>query len=47
MREQVLAFFGPQSEDNEAKRALADHLQAFVTAPSLAERLDAWLRLIH
>lgn len=47
VREQVLAFFGPQSEENEAKRALADHLQAFVTAPSLAERLDAWLRLIH
>jgi site-specific recombinase len=47
IREQVLAFFGPKSTNNETQRALADHLQAFVAAPSLAERLDAWLRLIH
>jgi hypothetical protein len=27
VREQVLAFFGPQSEEHETKRALADHLR--------------------
>ncbi|MDP1769309.1 MAG: hypothetical protein Q8L74_10970 [Nitrospirota bacterium] len=47
VREQVLAFFGPSSADNETRNALADHLQDFVNAESLGDRLDAWLRLIH
>lgn len=47
VRDQVLAFFGPSSADNETRRALADHLQEFVGAESLGDRLDAWLRLIH
>lgn len=47
VREQVLAFFGPSSADNPTRNALATHLQDFVTAESLGDRLDAWLRLIH
>ncbi|MCC6140639.1 MAG: hypothetical protein IT389_08490 [Nitrospira sp.] len=47
VRERVLAFFGPASHDNATRVALADHLQALVSAESLGDRLDAWLRLIH
>lgn len=47
VREQVLAFFGPSSHRNPTRTALADHLQSFVSAESLGDRLDAWLRLIH
>lgn len=47
VREQVLAFFGASSAENETRNALATHLQDFVTAEHLGDRLDAWLRLIH
>ena len=47
LRERVLTFFGPSSADNPTRVALADHLHAFVSAESLGDRLDAWLRLIH
>lgn len=47
MRQQVLAFFGPASAENPTRSALANHLQDFVVADSLGDRLDAWLRLIH
>ena len=47
VRDQVLAFFGPSSADNPTRAALAGHLQALVSAESLGDRLDAWLRLIH
>jgi site-specific recombinase len=47
VRERVLAFFGPSSLTNPTRVALADHLQAFVSAESLGDRLDAWLQLVH
>ena len=47
IREQVLAFFGPSSAGNDTRDALATHLQHLVSAESLGDRLDAWLRLIH
>ena len=43
----VLAFFGPASGDNPTRAELADRLQEFVSAESLGDRLDAWLRVIH
>jgi len=47
VRERVLAFFGPSSQENPTRVALADHLQVFVSAESLGDRLDAWLSLVH
>ncbi|MGA6828579.1 hypothetical protein ACO9S2_13320 [Nitrospira sp. NS4] len=47
VREQVLAFFGPSSVGSETRNALATHLQDLVSAGSLGDRLEAWLRLIH
>jgi site-specific recombinase len=47
VREQVLGFFGPAAAGNDTRTALATHLQDFVSAQSLGDQLDAWLRLIH
>lgn len=47
VRDQVLGFFGPSNADNPTRTALANLLQDFVSAESLGDRLDAWLRLIH
>ncbi|ALA57758.1 hypothetical protein [Nitrospira moscoviensis] len=47
VREQVLAYFGPSAVGNDTRQALAEHLERFVGAQTLGDRLDAWLRLIH
>jgi site-specific recombinase len=47
VREQVLAYFGASALGNDTRQALAAHLQQFVEAETLGDRLDAWLRLVH